>query len=113
LADAARAVSPQAAAKSIFVTPDGSRQSMDTIMSTYGAPAAARGTAEHVPNSGLTATLKRWRAAYVAWRSRQAAMVALCAMSDLELRDMGLRRCDIPRGVRGEVTHDPTCIPRA
>jgi uncharacterized protein YjiS (DUF1127 family) len=113
LADAARAVSPQAAAKSIFVTPDGSRQSMDTIMSTYGAPAAARGTAEHVPNSGLTATLKRWRAAYVAWRSRQAAMVALCAMSDLELKDMGVNRCDIPRAVSGALAGDRTSRCRA
>jgi uncharacterized protein YjiS (DUF1127 family) len=88
-------------------------KSTDTIMSTtYSAPAAAQGTAQDLADSGLAATLKRWRAAYVAWRSRQAAMTALCAMSDLELRDIGLRRCDIPRGVRGEVTRDRTCIPR-
>ena len=85
---------------------------MATIMiTTYGAPTAAQGTAEHVPDGGLAA-LKRCWAAYLARRSRRAAMTALCAMSDLELRDMGLRRCDIPRGVRGEVTRDRTCIPR-
>jgi uncharacterized protein YjiS (DUF1127 family) len=87
---------------------------MDPIMSTtHSAPAAAQGTADHSPDSGLAASLKRWWAAYLAWRSRRAAMVALCAMSDLELKDMGLRRCDIPRGVRGEVTRDRTCIRRA
>jgi uncharacterized protein YjiS (DUF1127 family) len=87
---------------------------MDPIMSTtHSAPAAAQGTAEYVPESGLTAALKRWWAAYSAWRSRRAAMVALCAMSDLELKDMGLRRCDIPRGVRGDLTCDRTSIRRS
>jgi uncharacterized protein YjiS (DUF1127 family) len=92
---------------------DASRQSIDTIMRmTYSAPTAAQGTAEHVLDGGLAASLKRCWATYLARRSRRTAMAALCAMSDLELRDMGLRRCDIPRGVRGEVARDRTCIPR-
>ena len=82
------------------------------MRTTYSAPAAAQDTAEYFPDSGLTASLKRWWAAYLAWRSRRAATVALCAMSDLELKDIGLRRCDITRGVRGEVTRDRTCIRR-
>jgi uncharacterized protein YjiS (DUF1127 family) len=86
---------------------------MDTIMSTtYGAPAAAQRTAEYVPDSGLAASLKRWWAAYAGWRSQRAAMVALCKMSDLELKDMGLRRCDIPRALRGEMAGDRTLIRR-
>jgi uncharacterized protein YjiS (DUF1127 family) len=98
------------------MAPDGNRIvaiTMDTIMSTtYGAPAAAQRTAEYVPDSGLAASLKRWWAAYAAWRDRRAAMVALCKMSDLELKDMGLRRCDIPRVLRGDVARDRTCIRR-
>jgi uncharacterized protein YjiS (DUF1127 family) len=84
---------------------------MDMTM-TYSTPAAAQRTADYVPDSGLAASLKRWWAAYAAWRSRRAAMVALCKMSDHELKDMGLRRCDIPRVVRGEMAGDRTCIRR-
>ena len=82
------------------------------MSTTCSAPAAAQATSEHLTGSGFSAALKRWRAAYSARRSQRAAMAALDAMSDLELRDIGLRRCDIPRGVRGEVTRDRTCIPR-
>jgi uncharacterized protein YjiS (DUF1127 family) len=93
--------------------PDASEQSSDTIMSTTcSAPTAAQDTAERFPDSGLAATLKRWWAAHIARREQRAAMAALGAMSDLELRDMGLRRCDIPRGVRGDVARDRTCIRR-
>ena len=82
------------------------------MSTTHSAPPAAQGTADYFPDSGLAASLKRWWAAYLARRSRRAAMVALRAMSDLELKDMGLRRCDIPRGVRGDLTCDRTSIRR-
>ena len=82
-------------------------------MSTmYGAPTAAQGTVEYVSDSGLAAALQRRWAAYVAWRSRRAAMIALGTMSDLELEDIGLPRCDILRAVRGEVARDRTLIRR-
>jgi uncharacterized protein YjiS (DUF1127 family) len=82
---------------------------MEMIMSAiYGAPATAQGIARYFPDNGLAAPLKRWWAACLASRGRQAAMVALCAMNDRELRDIGLTRCDIPRAVRGDVERDPT-----
>ena len=78
------------------------------MSATYGAPATAQGTAGYFPGSGLIAALERWWAAHLASRGRQAAMVALGAMSDRELRDIGLGRCDIPRAARGDVARDPT-----
>ena len=79
----------------------------------YGAPATALGTARYFESGGLAAALKRWWAAHLVSRGRQAAMVALCAMSDRELQDIGLTRCDIPRAVRGDVARDPTFIRNA
>jgi uncharacterized protein YjiS (DUF1127 family) len=81
---------------------------METMMSTISsAPAAARGTAGHSASqpwsSGLSATLKRWWAAYTTRRAEQAL---LGSMSDRELKDMGLTRCDITGAVRGGLGRD-------
>ena len=76
---------------------------MSTISS---APAAAQGTAGHSWASGLAATLKRWWVAYITWRLEQAAIAVLYSMSDRELRDIGLTRCDIPRAVTSEMAGD-------
>ena len=82
---------------------------MEMIMSAIcSGPATAQGIAQYFPDSGLAAPLRRWWAAYLASRGRRAAMFALCAMSDRELRDIGLARCDIPRAVQGDVARDPT-----
>ena len=48
---------------------------------------------------GLLATLQRWWVAYVNWRLEQAAIARLCSMSDRELRDIGVTRCEITRVV--------------
>jgi uncharacterized protein YjiS (DUF1127 family) len=79
-----------------------------TMSAIYSASAAARGTAAHFEDSGLASTLKRWWAAYLTRRIRHDAMVALCAMSDRELKDMGVNRCDIPRAVSGAIARDRT-----
>lgn len=76
---------------------------MSTISS---APAAAHGTVGHAWASGLATTLKRWWVAYITWRLEQAAIGVLCSMSDRELRDIGLTRCDIPRAVTSEMAGD-------
>jgi hypothetical protein len=39
-------------------------------------------------------------------RLEPAANIALNAMSDRELKDIGLTRSEIARAVRGEATHD-------
>jgi uncharacterized protein YjiS (DUF1127 family) len=51
----------------------------------------------------LAATLKRWWLAYITWRIEQAAIAQLCVMSDRELKDIGLTRCEITPAVRREL----------
>jgi uncharacterized protein YjiS (DUF1127 family) len=76
---------------------------METTMSTmFTAPTAAQGIAEQWIG-GLAATLKRWWLSYITRRIEQAAIAQLCAMSDRELKDIGLTRCEITRAVRREV----------
>ena len=48
------------------------------------------------------AILKRWWMAYLTWRLEQAAIAQLGALSDRELKDIGLRRCEIESAVRRE-----------
>ena len=44
--------------------------------------------------------------AYITWRITRAAIAQLCSMSDRELKDIGLTRCDITCAVRGEAARD-------
>jgi len=70
-------------------------------MSTIcNAPAPPRGIADQFWPRKLVATLKRWLAAYTTWRREQAAIDELSAMSDRELKDMGLHRSEIPAAVK-------------
>ncbi|PWT92321.1 MAG: DUF1127 domain-containing protein [Proteobacteria bacterium] len=47
----------------------------------------------------MIALLKRWWAAYTAWRIEQAAIDELSSFSDRALRDIGLNRSGIPAAV--------------
>jgi uncharacterized protein YjiS (DUF1127 family) len=68
---------------------------MSTILTapatTVGWPSWAR---------SLAATLQRWWLAYTLWRIEQAAADRLYAMSDRELKDIGLIRSGIPGALR-------------
>jgi uncharacterized protein YjiS (DUF1127 family) len=50
-------------------------------------------------------TFKRWRAAYTAWHRERQAIAELSSMSDSDLRDIGINRCEILRSVRGDTAH--------
>jgi uncharacterized protein YjiS (DUF1127 family) len=54
----------------------------------------------------MGAAVKRWCDAYVAWRIEEAAVAQLKAMSDRELKDIGLVRSQIEIAVRGRVDHE-------
>src|SRR5262249_20110309 len=45
--------------------------------------------------SRSAAVLRRWWMAYLNWRLEQAAIAQLAALSDRELKDVGLRRCEV------------------
>ena len=50
----------------------------------------------------LAAAPRRWWTAAATWRRQQASINHLNAMSDRELKDIGLTRADIEFAVRGE-----------
>jgi uncharacterized protein YjiS (DUF1127 family) len=69
-------------------------------MSTISTAAAApRGIARQSWGGRLVATLERWLIAYMTWRLEQAAIAQLSAMSDRQLKDIGLTRSEIPNAV--------------
>lgn len=45
--------------------------------------------------SQLIARLQSWWVAYLEWRIQREAMLQLEALSDRELHDIGVRRCEI------------------
>jgi uncharacterized protein YjiS (DUF1127 family) len=77
---------------------------MELIMSTiFSPPAAAQRPGRHSRTSGLAATLKRWWVAYITWRIERRAIFDLSSMTDRDLKDIGVARCEIMGAVR-EVT---------
>ena len=51
-------------------------------------------------------TVKRWWLAYMTWRIERLAISRLSAMSDRQLKDIGILRSQIEIAVKGE-TDDP------
>ena len=67
-----------------------------------GTSASSRSFFGNSWTSRSAAVLRRWWMAYLNWRLEQAAIAQLAALSDRELKDMGLRRCEIEGAVRCE-----------
>ena len=59
----------------------------------YAAPAIRRGVAVSLARLGRL--INRWIAAFIAHRERQANLVALRHLTDRELKDIGIYRCEI------------------
>ena len=72
---------------------------MEAILS---ASALLHGRAAQSVGRSVVRTFKRWRAAYTAWHRERRAMAELLSMSDRDLRDIGIDRCEILRAVRGD-----------
>jgi uncharacterized protein YjiS (DUF1127 family) len=72
------------------------------IMSTtFGTAAAAQELAPSSWAGGMLATAKRAWVAYMTWRIERAAIDQLSAMSDRQLKDIGLTRSEIVAAARG------------
>ena len=67
---------------------------------------SARAAARQPWTRGLTDALKRWRAAYQRRRAERLAIARLEAMSDRQLKDIGVARSQIEFAVRGQVERD-------
>jgi uncharacterized protein YjiS (DUF1127 family) len=82
-------------------------KTMEMVMSTtFGTPTTV-GNRHQARHSGLIATVKAWWVAYLTRRLERASIIQLHAMSDRELKDIGLTRSQIERAVRGELDHRP------
>ena len=76
---------------------------MSTILR---APSAAQSFDKSYRAWGLDTALRRWWAAYRRWRAEQVAIARLYAMSDRQLRDIGIVRSEIEFAVRGDLERD-------
>jgi uncharacterized protein YjiS (DUF1127 family) len=73
------------------------------VQTNSGASLARRAVALHPWVRELSGVLKRWQSAFKTWRSERAAISALSALSDRQLKDIGLDRSEITRAVRDRV----------
>jgi uncharacterized protein YjiS (DUF1127 family) len=76
---------------------------MSTILR---APSAAQSFDKSDRAWGLDIVFKRWWAGYRTWRAEQVAIARLYAMSDRQLRDIGIVRSEIEFAVRGDLERD-------
>ena len=72
------------------------------MRTTFGTPAVAGGRSRP-RRSALIAALRTWWTAYLTRRNEREAILQLHAMSDRELRDIGLTRSQIEGAVRGQL----------
>jgi uncharacterized protein YjiS (DUF1127 family) len=72
------------------------------MRTTFDTPAVA-GRRARSRHSGLNAAVRRWWKGYLTRRNGQVAILQLHAMSDRELRDIGIARSQIEGAVRGEL----------
>ncbi len=75
---------------------------MRTLSSTTGRLQSVATPSNRLTNQ-LFARLQSWWLAYLDWCIERQATFQLEAMSDRELRDIGLRRCEIEGAVKGEL----------
>ena len=72
------------------------------MSSIYSVPAARSMAGRHY---SALATLRQWGVTYMRWRIERAAIAHLRAMSDRELRDIGLLRSQVTQAVPPEATY--------
>jgi len=56
--------------------------------------------------SQLIARLQSWWVAFLGWLMQREATLQLASLSDRELQDIGLRRCEIEGAVRGALKRE-------
>jgi uncharacterized protein YjiS (DUF1127 family) len=82
---------------------------MEMVMSTVStAPASSEALTKNSWTTG-SAVLKRWWVAHLTWRLQQTAIAQLKALSDRDLKDIGVRRCEIESAVKGGLKRERAC----
>jgi uncharacterized protein YjiS (DUF1127 family) len=67
-------------------------------------------TGEQAGSGGVFALLRRWWMAYLEWRLHHLAATQLHAMTDRELKDIGLSRSEIEAALRGDHQRDHNIV---
>jgi uncharacterized protein YjiS (DUF1127 family) len=80
---------------------------MEAILS---ASAPLHGIAAQSVGRWAVRTFKRWRGTYTTWHRERRAMGELLSMSDRDLRDIGINRCEILRAGRGDTPRKRTSV---
>jgi uncharacterized protein YjiS (DUF1127 family) len=83
----------------------------EKIMRTLSSTTARLQSVATEP-SQFIARLQSWWVAYLAWRLEREAALQLEALSDRELQDMGLRRCEIEGAVKGGLNRERAFVGR-
>jgi len=71
-------------------------------MTASAAPVSSCALADKSWTARLASGLRRWWTAYATWRLKRTALIQLAAMSDRDLRDIGLTRGEIENTVWDE-----------
>jgi|SRR6516225_4334337 uncharacterized protein YjiS (DUF1127 family) len=79
---------------------------MIIVEAILSASALLHGGAAQSVGQSAVRTFKRWWAAYTAWHRERRAMAELLSMSDRDLRDIGINRCEILRAVRADTARE-------
>jgi len=74
------------------------------------AAALLRRRAAQSLGRSVVETFKRWWTAYTAWRIERRAIAELSSMSDDDLKDIGINRCEILRAVRGDTARERSSV---
>jgi uncharacterized protein YjiS (DUF1127 family) len=83
---------------------------MIIVEAILGASALLHGGAAQSVGRSVVGALKRLLAVYTAWHRERRAIAELLSMSDRDLRDIGINRCEILRAVRGDTACERTSV---
>src|SRR5262249_47437464 len=83
---------------------------MIIMVANLSASALMHGGAAQFVDRSVVRRFKRWRAVYTTWHRERRAVAELLSISDRDLRDIGINRCEIMRAVRGDTARERTSV---
>jgi uncharacterized protein YjiS (DUF1127 family) len=86
---------------------------MIIVEAILSASTLLRGSAAQFAARSVVRTFKRCWAVCMAWHREQRAIAELSSMSDRDLRDIGVNRCEILRAVRGDTARERASVSNA
>jgi uncharacterized protein YjiS (DUF1127 family) len=85
---------------------------MIIVEAILNVSALMRGRAAQFAARSVVRTFKRCWTACMAWQRERRAIAELSSMSDRDLRDIGVNRCEILGAVRGDTARERASVQR-